>query len=91
MEIEPGMKDFELRPKKHEIENPHNLSVFADRPKFITDKERELNEKYLADQKFAASGKPHDFIKYYKLQPKRIPMSQAYKDKHNKVNGPVKD
>ena len=45
MEIEPGTKDFELRPKKHQIDNPNNLSVFADRPKFITEKEREIQEK----------------------------------------------
>lgn len=49
MEIEPGMKDFELRPKKHQMENPHNLSVFSDRPKFLVEKEREIHEKMVAD------------------------------------------
>jgi len=56
MEIEPGMRDFELRLKKHQIENPHNLSVFSDKPKFITEKAREIHEKQLADAKFAATG-----------------------------------
>ena len=40
MEIEPGMKDFMLRVRPPPIDNPHNLSVFAARPKYITDKEK---------------------------------------------------
>jgi hypothetical protein len=44
-EIEPGMKDFNLRPKIDVFENPHGLSVFAARPKFLTDKENADAEK----------------------------------------------
>lgn len=40
VEIEPGMKDFLLRVRPPPIDNPHNLSVFAARPKYITDKEK---------------------------------------------------
>jgi hypothetical protein len=39
-EVEPGKKDFLLRTKPPAIDNPHGLSVFASRPKFITDKEK---------------------------------------------------
>jgi len=39
-EIELGMKDFITRVQVDPIENPHGLSVFAQKPKFITDKER---------------------------------------------------
>ena len=44
------------------MENPHGLSVFAARPKFITDKEKEVAEKQEALEKFQAAGKPHDWI-----------------------------
>ena len=39
-EILPGEADFNLRFKVDEIENPKGLSVFADKPKYITDKEK---------------------------------------------------
>lgn len=37
-EIELGMKDFERRFKPDPIENPHNLSAFDSKPKFIAEK-----------------------------------------------------
>ena len=37
-EIEPGMHDFILRPKTIQMENPHGLSVFNTRPKYIEQK-----------------------------------------------------
>lgn len=39
-EILPGMKDFNLRFKVDEIENPNGLSVFVDKPKYIVDREK---------------------------------------------------
>ena len=39
-EIELGMKDFELKVGKIEIENPHGLSVFEKKPKYLIDKEK---------------------------------------------------
>jgi len=38
-EIEPGMKDFELRIRPDAMENPHGLSAFDIRPKYFTLKE----------------------------------------------------
>lgn len=35
------MKDFELRVGKIDIENPHGLSVFEKRPKFLIEKEKD--------------------------------------------------
>ena len=66
-EIELGMKDFITRVKIDPIENPHALSVFAQKPKFITDKEKEKEEAKDALDKFLAAGKPHDWIKYHSL------------------------
>ena len=62
VEIEPGMKDFELRFKVDKMENPHGLSVFAQRPRYITDKEKAMQEKQDAIDKFLAAGKPHDWL-----------------------------
>lgn len=76
IEIEPGMKDFMLRVRPPLIDNPHNLSVFAARPKFITDKEKQVAEAKMAEQKFLAAGKPHDFLKYHDLNHRYIPMSK---------------
>lgn len=33
-EIVPGMKDFTLRPKIDQIENPKGLSAFIEKPKY---------------------------------------------------------
>lgn len=44
------------------IENPHGLSAFAQRPKYLTDKEKADSEKEEAMQKFLAAGKPHDWL-----------------------------
>ena len=76
IEIEPGMKDFMLRVRPPAIDNPHNLSVFAARPKFITDKEKQVAEAKMAEDKFLAAGKPHDWLKYHDLNHKYIPMSK---------------
>jgi hypothetical protein len=43
------MKDFMLRVRPPLIDNPHNLSVFAARPKFITDKEKQVAEAKMAE------------------------------------------
>lgn len=66
-ELELGQKDFSLRNKVPEMDNPHGLSVFAAKPKFITDKEKERAEKTEAHEKFMKAGKPHDWLKYHKL------------------------
>jgi len=47
-EVELGMKDFLLRTKPPMIDNPKGLSVFAARPKYITDKEKLMGEKQAA-------------------------------------------
>jgi len=88
-EIEIGMNDFMLPPRIHApaMENPHGLSVFAQRPKFITDKEKAKAEQQEAEEKFLAAGKPHDWIKYHKLPEKLLPVSGSFKDRHNKVTG----
>lgn len=44
-EVEPGKSDFLLRTKPPAINNPKGLSVFAARPKYITDKEKQMAEK----------------------------------------------
>jgi hypothetical protein len=76
VEIEPGMKDFILRVRPPLIDNPHNLSVFASRPKYITDKEKLKAEEQKAADDFAAAGKPHDWLKYHDLNHKYIPVSK---------------
>lgn len=91
VEIEPGMTDFMLRVRPPPIDNPHNLSVFAARPKFITDKEKQKEEEKLAEDKFAAAGKPHDWLKYHDLNHRYIPVSKQFDDKHNKVAGKTKE
>jgi hypothetical protein len=60
-EVEVGMVDFLLRTKPPIMDNPKGLSVFAARPKYITDKEKETAEKELALKKFMLAGKPHDW------------------------------
>lgn len=66
-EIEPGMKDFELRFKPDPVENPHFLSVFNKLPKYHFEREKHAAEKNEALQKFLAAGKPHDWSKYHDL------------------------
>ena len=39
------MKDFDLRFKVDEIENPKGLSVFNDKPKYIVEREKDQLEK----------------------------------------------
>lgn len=51
-EIELGMTDFLLRTKPPGMDNPKGLSVFAARPKYQTDKEKEVAEKQQAIDKF---------------------------------------
>lgn len=80
------MKDFELRVGKINIENPHGLSVFEKRPKFLVEKEKERALKKEVIEKFLAAGKPHDWIKYYKLAPKIKPLGSSFEDIHNKVS-----
>lgn len=74
-EIEVGMKDFQLSFKIPKMDNPHGLSVFDTRPKFISQKERSVAQKQDDMEKFMAAGKPHDFIKYHKLPMKKMPIS----------------
>ena len=38
-EIELGMTDFALRVKPEPFDNPHGLSAFEQRPKFLVDRE----------------------------------------------------
>lgn len=60
-EILPGMKDFELRFKVDQIDNPHGLSVFVDKPRFIVEKEKELKEKEEKERKWKEAKKPQDW------------------------------
>jgi hypothetical protein len=76
LEIEPGMKDFTLRVRPPQIDNPHNLSVFAARPKYLTDKAKVQEEAKLAEEKFLAAGKPHDWLKYHDLNHRYIPVAK---------------
>ena len=69
-EIEPGMKDFELRFKVDPIENPHFLSVFDKLPKYHADRNRKLAGQHEQIEKFLAVNKPHDWLKYHKLPEK---------------------
>ena len=85
------MKDFLLRVRPPPIDNPYNLSVFAARPKYITDKEKQIAEAKEAEEKFLAANKPHDWLKYHDLNHRYIPMSKQFSDKHNKVAGPKKE
>jgi len=64
MEIEQGMTDFHLRTHPDPVENPHFLSVFQDKPKYQTDKEKADKEKAERERKLAEANKPHDFVKY---------------------------
>lgn len=75
-EIEPGMKDFELRFKPDPMDNPHFLSVFDKKPKYHTDRAKKIAEQNEAIEKFLAAGKPHDWIQYHKLPEKLVPVDQ---------------
>lgn len=70
--------------KPNPIENPNGLSVFAQRPKYITDKEKEKAEKEDEERKLLASGKPHDWLKYHKLPDKLLPISDNFENIHGK-------
>ena len=87
VEIEPGMSDFALRFKVDKMDNPHALSVFAARPRFITDKEKSKMEQQEAIDKFLAAGKPHDWLQYHKLPSRLEPITSTFPDIHNKVPG----
>lgn len=78
------MKDFELRVGKINIENPHGISVFEKRPRFLIEKEKEKALKKEILEKFLAANKSHDWIKYYQLAPKLQPLSSSFVDIHNK-------
>jgi hypothetical protein len=69
-EIEPGMKDFELRFKPDPIENPNFISVFDKLPRYHADKYRKIEKQNEDIEKFMAAGKPHDWIQYHKLPEK---------------------
>lgn len=90
-EVEPGMKDFLLRTKPPMIDNPKGLSVFAARPRYITDKEKEVAEKQKALDDFIKAGKPHDWYMYHKLPALLEPVAGRFGDKYNKVAGNKKE
>jgi hypothetical protein len=90
-EVQVGMKDFLLRTKPPGMDNPNGLSVFASRPKYITEKEKKVAEQQEALEKFIAAGKPHDWYMYHKLPPKLEPIGQKFGDKWNKIGGHIKD
>ena len=69
-EIEPGMKDFELRFKPDPMPNPHNLSAFDKFPKYHQDRTNFIAAKNEEIEKFMAAGKPHDWLKYHDLPDK---------------------
>lgn len=87
-EIEPGMKDFELRFKPDPMENPNGLSVFEQRPKYQVEKEKSAFERQDAMEKFMAAGKPHDWLKYHTLPEKLIPISRDFGDPYNPKGKP---
>lgn len=89
-EVQPGRADFNLRPRKLQMENPHNLSVFQVKPKYIAEREKADNEKADALQKLLEAGKPHDWIKYHDLEHKKTPIAQQFPDVHNRLSGSVK-
>ena len=64
-EIEPGMKDFELRFKVDKIDNPNFISVFDKLPRFHADRERKIQKENEEIEKLLAANKPHDWIKYH--------------------------
>jgi hypothetical protein len=90
-EIEVGMKDFMLSFKIPTMDNPHGLSVFDTRPKYISEKERQLAQSQDDMEKTMKAGKPHDFIKYHKLPMKKMPISQKFGDIHNKLTGSAQE
>ena len=90
-EVEVGMKDFLLRTKPPGMDNPNGLSVFASRPKYITEREQEMAEKKEILEKFIKAAKPHDWYKYHDLPPKLEPMGQRFGDKFNKIGGHKKE
>ena len=92
-EIVPGMKDFVLRPKIDQIDNPKGLSAFTEKPKYIADKEKELMDKLEKDRKFAEANKPHDWRMFQTSQipSTRVNIGSKYPDKHNRVNGPEQE
>ena len=57
-ELDFGQIDFSLPPmiKPNPMDNPHGLSVFAQRPKMFTDKEKERAEKEDEEKKLIATG-----------------------------------
>ena len=89
-EIEVGMQDFKTRIRPEQIDNPHFLSAFDQRPRYQTEKEKRIADKLEAEEKFAKAGKPHDFIRYNKMPDKLTQISAGFKDKHNKFyKGPA--
>ena len=87
MEIVPGMKDFNLRPKISQIDNPKGLSVFADKPKFLAEREKKLLDKKEREDKFKLANKPHDWKMYHKLPNNKTNLTQSFPDVHNKTHG----
>ena len=69
-EIEPGMKDFELRFKVDPMENPNFISVFDKLPKYHAERAKKIEKQNEDIMKFLAANKPHDWIKYHKLPEK---------------------
>jgi len=81
------MVDFNLRPKIDVFENPHGLSVFSARPKYQTDKEKELFEKAEIKRKLLEAN-PTPWKMYHKLPPIHENITQKFPDVHNKHSGP---
>ena len=75
VEIEPGMVDFMLRSKPPGIENPNGLSVFCDKPKYISDKRRAEEQKAEELRLLKEANKPQEWLKYYKLNHKKVEMT----------------
>lgn len=55
-EIERGMIDFHLRVKPEPMPNPHGLSVFEQRPKFLVDRDKKFQSMADSAEKFEKLG-----------------------------------
>jgi len=89
-EIIAGEKDFISRVVPDPLINPHSISVFQEKPRFVTDKENMLLEKAENARKQALCNK-NAWYTYFKKINKSQSMAQHYPDKHNKFNGPKRE
>ena len=83
-EIVAGMVDFHTRVKLDPMLNPHGLSVFASKPKYLVDADTKRQREEESAEKYQRLGQGVDWRAYHRVPELKTDIAAGFKDKHNR-------